>query len=121
MKYLVLFILLFLATPEYVSAVVSVSGENSQGQVLSQKPEKQIIKKYTFKKLISKIRSAFEFDLSDPVDGWLSLAILLFAGAIVCGLINWLIGGLYLLGLLTTIFAVLGLGSFVVWIIKTVG
>ncbi len=119
MKWFLSFILLILISPENLSAVVHISHNTHVSSAKNSENQKQ--KKYTFKNIVKKIKSVFEFDLSDPVDGWLSLAILLFAGAIICGLLNWLVGGLYLLGLLTTLLAVLGLGSFVIWIIKTVG
>ncbi len=74
-----------------------------------------------FPKFVKKIKSFFSFDLSDPVDGWLSFAILFFGAAILIGVINWAVGGVYILGLVTTILAILGLGSFVVWIFKALG
>lgn len=121
MKWLILLISIFLYIPQPANAVVSVNNHQIQMSKLEKPGQKITHKRGTFKSLVGKLKKMFDFDLSDSVDGWLSWAILFFAGAIVCGAINWLVGGIYLLGLFTTILALLGLASFVVYVVKLIG
>jgi len=60
----------------------------------------------------------FTFDLSDPVDGWLSLAILAFALCLGLGLVSWILGGLYFLNVLSGIALIAAVVSFWIWVYK---
>lgn len=123
MKGLLFILALCFIAPTPSMALVHV--DNSRLQTISgneKNPEKfkKENKKFSIKSIFTKLKKSFTFDLSDPVDGWLSWAILLFAGAIGVGLVSWLLGGIYLLGFISSLLAITGLIFFAVYIVKLV-
>lgn len=124
MRAILLMIIFSLATLTQTNAVVvvthpakaGVTNTNTNSKALT--TEKAESKHFSFKKLFKKIARVFDFDLSDPVDGWLSLAIICFAGALALALLSWLLGSIYILNVLTTVLGIGGFACFIIWIIK---
>ncbi len=123
MKQILFIISIVLLAHSYANAVVVVKTDTLSltAKNGTSYNHTNVVKKNSIKTIMKKIRHFFTFDLSDPVDGWLSWAILCFAGAIGVGLVSWLLGGIYLLGFISSLLAIAGLVFFVVYIIKLVG
>lgn len=123
MKAVLLLGFIMFATLFPARAVVVVNTPNTSVALNSEKPIKitnqKKIKKHTFsfKKLFSKLFRIFDFDLSDPVDGWLSLAIILIVGALVLILLGGILG-ISLLSLIGSILAGGAFISFIIWVFK---
>ncbi|HMG14419.1 MAG TPA: hypothetical protein VK590_03160 [Saprospiraceae bacterium] len=124
MRTIILLIFLSFTVVNQTNAVVVVTTPVKATSSKSADNEKKIAKEkthtkhFSFKKLFKRIAHVFEFDLSDPVDGWLSLAIICFGAALALLLISAIVGGIYILGFLATILAIGGFVSFIIWALK---
>jgi hypothetical protein len=123
MRTIILLALLSLSTITQLNAVVVVHHANTSSLQQVDKVQKILVNKsqsghFSFKKLFKRITHLFEFDLSDPVDGWLTLAIICFGAALALLLISAIVGGIYVLGIIASILAIGGFASFIIWALK---
>lgn len=125
MRIIILLSVFFLLSINQGQAVVAVQKSSVNTITKSSKPVNENTvsnsksNKFTLKKFFKKVAKVFEFDLSDPVDGWLSLSIVLFVGALAFALLGGLLG-VPLLSLIAAILAVGGFASFIIWVIKAI-
>ncbi len=124
MRAVILMIFLSIAISTQTSAVVAVSHSSKSSSYQSTDKEKDLVKNtvstkhFSFKKFFKRVVHVFQFDLSDPVDGWLSLAILCFVGALALLLISAIVGGVYILNFIASLLGIGGFVSFIIWALK---
>jgi len=119
MKYLLIFvaILSFTVSPNAMVQVTNSITVINSSPVQERKSNAMVSWFKKAQKWVEK-KLDFTFDLSDPVDGWLSLAILAFALCLGLGLVSWLFEGLYLLNILSGVALITAVVSFWIWVYK---